>query len=201
MTYIKEICDALCQMVINLNIKKLLLCLGIFVLFCNQKIIAFNSTDNSNYTFTNYYYTNNISTNKIISSNIENNKTAISNIKIYKKLDSINFIWKSALCPGLGQLFLKRYTKSIFLYSTFTLSIASGVLYHIKAEKIYQDYLKAKTTTDAVNLYDEYLLKNQLSNYFFYLSIGIWLYNIFDVYLDVKWINENIKLNLYEIKF
>ena len=115
--------------------------------------------------------------------------------KTPEKVKYFDHIWRSVLIPGFGQYVLGRKTKAIVIYSAFMISGAMGLYYHSKAEDKYQEYLKGSETIEVTQLYDDYLLQNQTSNTYFYITLGIWVYNIIDVLLDVSWMNADIAQN------
>ncbi len=112
--------------------------------------------------------------------------------KYFKKLGHFDYLWKSVLFPGFGQFVLGRKVKAIVIYSSFVGSGVLGLYYHSEAEDTYQKYLKGEETKEVTQLYDDYLLQNKTSNTFFYIALGIWVYNIIDIVLDVNWENKNI---------
>ncbi len=143
---------------------------------------------------TNYTTQSNINQIKLSNNSMQTNYTQKNSKILY-----FDYIWKSAACPGLGQFFLGRKTKAVIFYTSFVTSVALGVYFHSKAENTYQDYIEAKDTKDVTRLYDDYIMENQSANTFFYISAGIWIYNIVDVVLDVRWLNnlENKGGNIY----
>ena len=138
--------------------------------------------------------TNELPSETQLETSIDTPKNLLKNDKqIFKELNYLDYVWKSALCPGFGQYSLKRIPKAIFLYSSFACSGTLGLIYHFKAEDTYQVYISKKDTKEVTQLYDDYLLQNQIANVFFYITLGIWVYNILDIVMDVRWMNMNSK--------
>ncbi len=151
-----------------------------------------NNNQNNNTLIFNINESNGEYTEELIRTNGNKSKDQIeNNKKTFKKLDYLDYVWRSAACPGFGQYYLKRMPKAIFFYSAFVASGTLGLVYHFKGENTYQEYLSKQDTKEVTQIYDDYLLQNQAANTFFYITLGVWLCNIFDIAMDVRWINMN----------
>ncbi len=178
-------------------------------IICFTFISGFSQTNIQSYTNNIQKITNTIEsfkTNFIFHKGIKEKKVNYTNKYVVQKLDYFDYLWKSAICPGLGQYFLGRNVKAILFYSTFIVTGALGLYFHFKAEDTYQMYIKERENVQRITqLYDDYLNQNQTANTFFYVAFGIWVYNIFDVIIDIRWINKNkifsTEIKLYEKRF
>lgn len=177
-------------------------------IICFTSISGFSQTNIQAYTneIKTTETTKTFKTNSVSFKSIKEADTGYTNKYVVQKLDYLDYLWKSSICPGLGQYFLGRNVKAILFYSTFIVSGALGLYFHFKAEDTYQMYIKEREDVQKITqLYDDYIKQNQTANTFFYVTLGIWVYNIFDIIIDIRWINKNkffsTGIKLYEKRF
>ena len=112
----------------------------------------------------------------------------------------------STACPGLGQIYNKKYWKTPIIY----LALGSTMYYYLENDKKYNDYKSAyiarndndENTLDAfpdytnnnlITLKDYYRNSRDLSLFLFLLSYFL---NIIDASVDAHFMNYNLNDNL-----
>ena len=87
---------------------------------------------------------------------------------------------RSAIYPGLGQIYLGEKNKGYFFLSLTSLSIIGAVYSWNSAEQNYNDYLERGGKNDS--RYDDY--RDDLTQMHIFMAVGVitWMYSIYDAY-------------------
>ncbi|MCP4482721.1 MAG: hypothetical protein GY817_08240 [bacterium] len=104
---------------------------------------------------------------------------------IYKELDlgeinGYNMALRSAVYPGLGQLYLGEKSKGYFFSGLASLSIIGAIYSWNNTEKKYNEYESKGVRSDS--LYDDYL--DEMNQMYLFVGVGLlnWAYSIYDAY-------------------
>jgi hypothetical protein len=93
---------------------------------------------------------------------------------------------KSLLIPGWGQFAEKRYFEAVLFLSAEVFALYKVFNYNQKGNQYYDKYGEADNVNDAVT-YRELTAKfDTRRNQYILAAIGVWAFNLIDIYLIVK---------------
>lgn len=101
---------------------------------------------------------------------------------IEKNKSAYGALWRSALYPGVGQLYTSnRMIYGVTYMAFFSLSMVSGVYFYTSGQNYYDQYKKSKYKDTAS--YKKYYTFTGIAYVSFFSAICIYVWNVFDAYI------------------
>ncbi len=96
--------------------------------------------------------------------------------------------FRSLLVPGWGQFYNEKYLKGKVFLGTEILTVSGTIATYILFEREYDKYKEYKP--EAIKHYDKAYHYYQANRILFWVSVGVWAYNVVDAYWDAKSTNK-----------
>lgn len=91
--------------------------------------------------------------------------------------------WRSALLPGWGQFYNGDDFKGYLFAGSTAIVLTGTIITYFIHQKSIDDYNNASIGSDFDALANKEATFRNINNIFFLVTIGLWLYNIFDAYI------------------
>ena len=109
--------------------------------------------------------------------------TSIINAEeIVKQKKDYGAVWRSAILPGWGQIYLGQKKKGIIIMASEIMLIGLTYAYWEWQEYEYDKYIKCSDPEEMQEYYNRATEYHNLSNYCLLSAVVLWGYNILDSY-------------------